>query len=111
MVVREDIEPGYQVSQITHAAFRFAISYPEETRSWINTSEVIVCLGIKNEEELFKLTQKAEIRNIKHSIFREPDLNNELTSVVFQPGEDSKKLCSNLGLVLRKCQKIQEKPD
>ncbi len=108
-MVREDIEPGYQVSQIVHSAFRFSQEYPEITKSWMNNSETIVCLGIKNEEELDKLIQRAENKNIKYSSFREPDLNDQVTSVVLEPGENSKKLCSNLGLVLRKCQIIQEK--
>lgn len=85
----------------------------ELTKSWLNASETIVCLGIKNEEELIKLIKKAEDRNIKHTIFREPDMDNQITSIVLEPSDNSKKLCSNLGLVLRKCQiqKIQEKPD
>lgn len=112
LVVREDIDPGYQVSQIVHGAIRFYNLHPEITKEWINTSETIVCLGIKNEEELLKLIQKAEQREIKYSSFREPDMDNQLTSVVFAPGENSGKLCSNLGLVLRQWKmKIQEKPD
>ncbi len=101
-MVREDISPGYQVSQIVHSALRFQNSFPELTNNWLNTSETIVCLGIKNEEELIKLIQKAELKKIKYSVFREPDMDNQITSAVFEPGEKSGKLCSNLGLVLRK---------
>jgi len=101
VVVRSDILPGEQVAQSNHAVIRWCLEHIELTQNWLNTSEIIVCLGIKNEEELIKLIQRAEQKEIKYSIFREPDMNNELTSVVFEPGENSKKLCSNLGLVLR----------
>lgn len=58
-------------------------------------------LIINSEEELYKLLEKASSKQIKFSSFREPDINNELTSIVLEPGEKSKKLCSNLKLAFK----------
>jgi hypothetical protein len=34
-------------------------------------------------------------------VFREPDINNEITAIAVEPSEKSRKLCSNLPLALK----------
>jgi len=44
---------------------------------------------------------KAKQRGIEYIEFYEPDINNELTAIALEPGEKSKKLISNLPLMLK----------
>ncbi len=67
----------------------------------MDISNYIAILNIENEEKLIKLIGWAQIKNIKFSIFRESDLDNQITAVTLEPGELSKKLCSNLKLALK----------
>jgi len=39
---------------------------------------------------------------IRFTAFREPDFDGELTAVAIEPGDLSRKLCSNLSLLLKK---------
>jgi len=48
---------------------------------------------------LTDLIVKASLRGIKYTVFREPDINNEITAVAFEPSIEAKKLCSNLPLL------------
>ena len=36
---------------------------------------------------------------VKHTIFREPDINNEITAVAFEPCETSRKITSSCPLL------------
>jgi hypothetical protein len=49
--------------------------------------------------ELEKLIDKAEMRNIKYSVFREPDIGNEITAIALEPNLVSKKLTSHIKLL------------
>lgn len=40
-------------------------------------------LGVRDQLELFELTNKLEQHHLPYTEFREPDLNNEITSVAF----------------------------
>lgn len=52
-----------------------------------------------NEEELIKLVSKAILTGIKHTIFREPDLNNQITAVAFEASDAARKLTSSCPLL------------
>ena len=56
---------------------------------------------MNNEQELMNLINRASEKGIKYSVFREPDIDNQITAIALEPGLDSKKLCSNLRLALR----------
>jgi hypothetical protein len=58
-------------------------------------------LSVTNEGELKNLIEQATARNIAVSIFREPDVDNQITAIALAPGQESKKLCSRLPLALR----------
>lgn len=63
-------------------------------------SNYIVVLCIENEYKLLQLMQKADYQDILYSIFKEPDIDNQVTAITLEPGEKSKKLCKNLKLAL-----------
>ena len=104
IVVRKDLEPGLQMAQSCHCAFEFAKDYPSETNSWMSNSNYIAVLNCADEHELLRLIEQARLNDIKFSIFREPDIENQVTSVAFEPGIKSKKLCTNLKLALKMLQ-------
>lgn len=58
-------------------------------------------LSVKNEEGLLSLIDKACKKDIKFSIFFEPDLKYEITAIALEPGKESKKLCNGLRLALK----------
>jgi hypothetical protein len=57
---------------------------------------------VANESELQKLIDKAIMHDIHFSVFREPDVDNEITAIALAPHPKSKKLVSNLKLALKK---------
>ena len=67
----------------------------------MDVSNYICVLGIENEAALKELIMAAQEQGIKHSIFREDDLDHQLTAIALEAGEKSKKLCSKLKLALR----------
>lgn len=87
VVVRQDIDPGYQIAQSLHAFREFVHYFPEIEKNWYQTSNTIIIKGIANERELLHLGQKAIRQNIKFATFREPDLGDQLTAVAFEPGD------------------------
>ncbi len=101
VVTRKDLHPGAQAAQLVHAATQFGKEHFEIQQEWFDKSNYIVLLSCENEESLKQLLLKAHTRDIKCSAFCEPDRNNELTSVAFEPCEQTSKLCSNLQLAFK----------
>lgn len=58
-------------------------------------------LSVKNEQELKNLIFKLEKSKIKFSVFREPDIDNQITSICIEPSEASRKATSSLPTMLR----------
>ena len=107
IITRNDISPGYQAAQAIHGAIEFVLTYPELTKNWHDISNYIVVLGLNNKYELFNLYNKAINKDIKCVKFIEPDLNDEITSIVLEPGINSKRLCSNIKLLGKQYQRLQ----
>jgi len=61
----------------------------------------LAILSIENEEELLKLISKLEKSKIKFSVFKEPDICDEITSICIEPSEKSRKATSSLPLLLK----------
>lgn len=97
---------GATVAQTTHVALEFFNQYPDLAKEWITNSSYLVCLSAKDETELEALSRKAKERNIIVVEFREPDLNNELTALCFEPTEEAKKLCSSIPLALKERKEV-----
>lgn len=56
----------------------------------------LALLSIKNEYELSKLIQKLEKFKIKFSVFREPDIDNQITSICVEPSDKTRRITSSL---------------
>lgn len=107
VVSRRDISIGYQSVQSAHALVQFQYEHPELAKLWYKESNYLAFLTVANEEELEKLIRKAEAKGIKHSIFREPDIDNQITAVAFEASDESRRLtssCPVLGKETISCQ-------
>ena len=94
VVSRRDISFGYQAVQSGHALVQFQHEHPIKSKDWYHNSNYLAFLTVKDEEELEKLIRKAEAKEIKHSIFREPDIGNEITAVAFEASDDARRITS-----------------
>lgn len=99
VITRRDLKLPYQAVQSGHAGIQFQYEHPEIAKNWYNNSNYLIFLSVENEDELKQLIDKAKQKNIKISIFREPDLNNEITAIAIEPSLKSKKLTSGLKLM------------
>lgn len=84
-----------------HALRQFTAEHPEIDRLWFEQSNYLGLLSVSDEKELMNLVEQATAHEIHFSIFREPDIENEITAIALAPGPKSKKLCSRLPLALR----------
>lgn len=100
IVVNRKLPAGLQIAQSVHAFQEFASEHPEVTASWHKNSNYI-CVLSTHEDGLFDLLDKAQDKEIKHSCFFEPDLDDALTAVAFEPSGASRKLLRKLPLALR----------
>lgn len=100
MVVDGSLKPGQILAQSCHSAMHFMHEHYETVKHWMLQSDYIVILEVSNEDCLKKLLHKATELGIKTAVFREPDLDNKVTAVTFEPGRSSKRLLSNLPLAL-----------
>lgn len=89
------------MAQSCHAAFAFALEHPEITKQWNLQSNYIAILAAQSEEDLIKLIQRLEKKQIKFSLFREEDLDNTITAVAIEPGVLARKATSCFPLALR----------
>ncbi|MCV7174889.1 peptidyl-tRNA hydrolase [Mycolicibacterium sphagni] len=92
------------MAQAVHAAFEFSHEHPDVTGNWLRDSKFLVINSVPDEAHLLELVARAAQRGIVHTLWREPDLDNELTSVALHPGVAARKLCANLPLALRQRQ-------
>lgn len=101
VITRKDLDPGYQGVQSLHALQEFVMQHPIINKEWYSKSNYLGWLAVKDEGELVRLIEKADQQGIAFSVFREPDIDNEITAIALEPGEKSRRLCSNLPLSLK----------
>lgn len=89
------------IAQSCHASLLFAKEHSLIFKEWTEVSNYI-CVLDANIDKIYNIIEKAKIKNLNFSIFRESDMNDQITSIALEPGIISKKLCSNLKLALRK---------
>lgn len=100
VISRQDITPGYSVVQSAHSLAEFAYEHPQIFEKWKKDSNSIICLSVKNEEELLKLFEKLA-KKTPSSSFYEPDVN-AFTAICVYGTSDIRKSLSHLPLVLNK---------
>lgn len=98
VVTRRDLSIPYQAVQAGHAAIDFQHEHPEIAKEWQTKSNYLAFITVADEEQLIKLITRAILSGIKHTVFREPDINNQITAVAFEPSEASRKLTSSCPL-------------
>lgn len=91
---------GYQAVQAAHALRQFVAEHPEKDKEWFENSNYLGLLSVSNEEALQFLITQAIDKEIKFSVFREPDIDNQITAIALEPSAKSKKLCAKLKLAL-----------
>lgn len=99
VVTRRDLPLNVQAVQATHAAIDFQHQHSVEAINWHTQSNFLALLTVKSEHELDKLISKAIFLDIKHTVFREPDLDNQITAVAFEASDNSRKLTSSCPLL------------
>ena len=76
VLTRRDLSPEQRAVQSGHSLAEFLLNYKT---NWDNGT--LIYLGVENEEELKKWIFKLDRKNIRYSIFREPDIGNQITSL------------------------------
>lgn len=104
VVTRRDLSIPYQAVQSGHAAIDFQHDFPVEAQEWQTKSNYLAFLTVANEQELINLATKAILMGIKHTVFREPDINNEITAIAFEPSDAARKLTSSCPLLGKEAQ-------
>lgn len=93
--------PGYQATQAIHASLQFAFEYPQIYNDWITTSNYLGFLSVKDESSLQELIIKCQAKGIKVSVFTEPDINNQITSIAIEPCDEARRLVSSIPRAMR----------
>jgi len=79
-ITRKDISFGQKIVQSNHASTQYLIDHSPHTKGkWNNGS--IICLELGNEKSLKRWIKKLENNNIDYSLFREPDMDNQITAI------------------------------
>jgi peptidyl-tRNA hydrolase len=102
VIVRKDLpSKGAIVAQSCHSVAGFSRYHPSLLQSWHDTSNYIVILEVKNQEELLSLQLKAMMEEIPNHLFREPDWNDDATALALAAGEKSSQMVRHLKLALQ----------
>lgn len=79
--MRDDLSPGQQVVQTAHAIADFAVEHPVEFKAWKYGSNYLCCLSSNDLLGLIRILKRFEA---KHTVFREPDIGNEITAIAVE---------------------------
>lgn len=101
VLTRQDLSPGQQATQSAHAAFSLAHEHPELTRDWYERSSYLVLLGVPDEPALRAWIERLADVGATMISWREPDLDDELTSLAVAPSPGVERALSSLPLLLR----------
>ena len=106
IITRRDIHPGAQIAQATHSEKLFSVEYPAQSENWYKISQHVACLSIEDEESLLALAEKLRKKGVCVSVFREPDYNNQATSITVEACETAARFTTHLPLALKEYYEI-----
>ena len=98
IITRNDLSSFYQLPQVAHGVSVFASEHEKEYKDWLRDNHHIVVLAVENLASLQEFHQKVKTMEVKHTIFEEPDINNEITVVVLCPCRKAKRAVEGLKL-------------
>lgn len=107
-VTRTDIPEGHQAVQSTHAAIDFVFEHPTRAGPWHKSSNTLVMLTVKDIGGLKKLMKKCDYLRLDYTVFREPDMNNEITAICIEPHPETYKMVSKLPLLIPKTESNEQ---
>lgn len=90
-----------QLAQAVHAGTQFVLEHPELARYWEEVWKNLVCLQVRDEDELLNCWEDIRCEGVTPTIFIEPDLNDERTSLASLLTEQQAKKFKRLSLSLR----------
>lgn len=90
-----------QAVQSAHALAHFAAAHPTIFSEWLEKSNYLAILSIKNEESLDLLRSILERQGLRITPFYEDDLDDALTAIAIEPHPEAQRLTSSLPLALR----------
>lgn len=101
ILTRADLQAGYKVVQTAHALADFAVQHRDEFLNWQRGSNYLCCLEA-TEYKIQKILYKLDDLGLKYTIFREPDIENQMTAVAVEAisRTEHRKLFKNLKLTL-----------
>lgn len=99
IITREDLTQGQQVVQAAHAAIDFTFEHSDRASPWHEQSNYLAILGVKDENALKEFIERCKYRFLKHTVFKEPDLNNSITAIAIEPCKETQKLVRGLKLL------------
>lgn len=99
-VVRDNLTDGQKAVQSSHAAINFCFEYPARAGPWWKDSNYLVQLTC-DENRINSIIRECEKRDITCTVFREPDLNNDITAISMLSSGEARKLTSNLPLLFK----------
>lgn len=79
ILIRKDLKPTYRAVQGGHALAAYLLKHPTQASKWDN--HTLIYLGIENEHELERWTNKLTCKGLTWEGFREPDIGHELTAI------------------------------
>ena len=96
--MRADLDPGMQLAQSGHALLHLALRRTLQVRGWSSQSNNLVVLAAADETALAHLAGRLIAAGCAVELFREPDLDDELTAVAVLGTDTARRALANLPL-------------
>jgi len=77
VIIRNDLTRSQKVVQAVHASAEFLLH--ENSHVWDNGT--VVCLKVRDEQELLNIEQSLKKMSLPYRSFREPDTGNDMTAL------------------------------
>jgi len=84
VIIRNDLSRSQKTVQAVHASAEFLLH--ENNHTWDNGT--VVCLKVRNEEELLNIESRLKNNTLTYRSFREPDTGNDMTALALVGEKD-----------------------